>query len=238
MNNKDRVSDCLHSKNTLNSIKETTSLIADRVRGMIAGNILGDMVGLPLEGMKPTLKSTPIILEKIEAARLIQEHLAKYNCNIYSDDTSMFIALIYSLLEKGKVDKENELNHYRKWLLSGKYTPDGKPFGYGKTTYKAVTTGAPGSTREENGNGALMRSSIITAFYLDKSDKTLEEASAESASVTHAHPISIFSNIIYNILLKYTILGKPLHRTIDELYDKFRDVMPDINDIFFDPIIY
>ncbi|MCA1933434.1 MAG: ADP-ribosylglycohydrolase family protein [Calditerrivibrio sp.] len=237
MNEGNRVSDCLHSRNSLNLIKEIDDLLSDRIRGIIAGNIIGDMLGLPFEGLDFGNVKSPIIL-KDPPDTIISNHISKYKCKVYSDDTSMFLALFHSLYEKGRVDKINELTHYKKWLIDGEYTPDKKAFGFGKTTYKAVLTGVPGTSRDENGNGALMRSSIITPFYINKSDKSLEEASGESASVTHAHPIAIFCNIIYNLLLKYLILGHEMHGSLSKCYDKYYNIIPDINDIFFEPIYY
>lgn len=237
MNEGDRVSDCLHSPNSLKSLQEINDVIADKIRGVIAGNIIGDILGLPFDGLDFGNVKSPIMLEDLPDI-IISNHIKKYGCNIYSDDTSMLVALFYSLYEKGKVDKDNELMHYRKWLINGAYTPKKKSFGFGRTTYNAILTGVPGSSRNDNGNGALMRSSIITPFYINKSDKSLEESSGESASVTHAHPIAIFCNIIYNLLLKYLILGDNLNISLSKCYNKYYDIIPDINDIFFEPIHY
>ncbi|MCX8084745.1 MAG: ADP-ribosylglycohydrolase family protein [Calditerrivibrio sp.] len=237
LSNSDAVSDCLHSKKVTEVLGEVIRETSDRVKGVIAGNIIGDMLGLPFEGKSIGDCKRPILLPRAPDI-LLKEHLQNYKCDLYSDDTSMLLALTESLLEKGCVDKKNELIKYRQWLFEGKYTPEGRAFGYGKTTYKAVVEGVPAGTRKDNGNGALMRSSILSCFFYNRSNEFLERVSAESTSVTHGHPVSIFTNIIYNILLKDLILGKNLLDAIEDVYKRYYNLIEDINEIFFEPLFY
>lgn len=237
LNTKDAVSDCLHSSNTLKAFDEIHYNIKDRIAGIIAGNILGDMLGTPLEGKITENRARPFKLPET-TVKLLKKHLKEYNCNIYTDDTSMLLALTDSILEKGGIDKENELKKYQEWFFEGRYTPDGKAFGYGKTTKMAIVEGVPGTQRTDNGNGALMRSSIISCVFYNRSKEFIQKASAESASVTHAHPVSIFTNIIYNIILRDLILGNSLETAMNYAYQNYYNVIEDINDIFFEPIHY
>jgi ADP-ribosyl-[dinitrogen reductase] hydrolase len=235
--NKDAVSDCLHSKATLNVLSELQNSISDKVKGCIAGNIIGDMLGLPIKGKIISSKRSSFTLPA-DPLQILNEHIAKYGCNSYGETVSLLIALYNSLLEKKKVDKENELSHYRKWLIEGKYTQNGKATYISKTVKEAVLSGKPGTTREDNDSGALKRSSVLICFYLNLSSKTLEDAAGESASVTHAHPVAIFSSIIYLKLLKELILGKTMEDAMTDAYNQYYNIIPDINDIFFEPIHY
>jgi len=237
LNNKDSVSDCLHSPVTLKAVYEVTENIKDKIAGIIAGNILGDMLGAPFEGEKRENTKRPIILPDTPQ-KILKKHVERYRCNIYTDDTSMLLALTESIIEKGLVDKDDQLNRYRMWLFKGEYTPEGKAFGYGKTTRQAIMDGIPGKQRTDNGNGALMRSSVISCFFYNRSKEFLEKGSADSASVTHAHPVAIFSNIIYNIILRELILGRDLETAISYAYQNYYNIIEDINDIFFEPIYY
>lgn len=237
MNNKDAVSDCLHSANTLKAFDEINYNIKDRIAGIIAGNILGDMLGAPFEGKNIENRARPFTLPE-PPDKLLKKHLKQYNCTIYTDDTSMLLALTDSILEKGAIDRVNELKKYQEWFFKGKYTPEGKAFGYGKTVKYAIVEETPGTQRTDNGNGALMRSSIISCVFYNRSKEFVERASAESASVTHAHPVSIFTNIIYNIILRDLILGNSLETAMNYAYQNYYNVIEDINDIFFEPIHY
>ncbi|MDK2792116.1 MAG: ADP-ribosyl-[dinitrogen reductase] hydrolase [Deferribacteres bacterium] len=229
--NFDRVSDCLHSQEVLNVLNEKNFAIKDKIKGMIAGNIIGDMLGLPLEGKKGNISPYPPL-------NLKGDYISKIG-EIWSDDTSMLIALATSLFETGgNVNPENERKHYLKWFLNGYYTPAGKSFGYGETTKQALLTGIAGNNRNTNGNGALMRSCILTAYYLDKTDRALEEASAASCAVTHGHPVSIFTNIIYNYILKQLIYGISLEDSMKMAQQKYSGVINDINEIFEKPVFY
>jgi ADP-ribosyl-[dinitrogen reductase] hydrolase len=230
--NFDKVSDCLHSKEVLSVINELNFEVRDKIKGMIAGNILGDILGLPFEGTSGKIDPYPPL--KLKESCSIQ-----ITSKLWSDDTSMLIALASSLFETGGiVDAENERKHYLKWFFEGEYTLDGKVFGYGKTTKEALITKNPKTDRFSNGNGALMRSSVLVPYYLNKTDKELEEASGKSCAVTHGHPVSIFTNIIYTFILKRLLLKFNLNDALQQAKDKYFNIISDINEIFEKPVFY
>ncbi|MBC7197278.1 MAG: ADP-ribosylglycohydrolase family protein [Deferribacterales bacterium] len=230
--NFDKISDCLHSKEVLSVLNETDVEIVDRVRGMIAGNILGDMLGLPLEGTKGNIQPYPPL-------KLNEKCVTEIKKIIWSDDTSMLIALAFSLYESdGKVNTENERKHYLRWFYEGRYTPDGRSFGYGNTTKEALISERAGTDRSSNGNGALMRSSVIVPYYLKKTDRELDEASANSCAVTHGHPVSIFTNMIYTYILKKLIYGYSFAESLRLAKIRYYDMISDINEIFENPVFY
>ncbi|BAI81623.1 conserved hypothetical protein [Deferribacter desulfuricans SSM1] len=235
----DKVSDCMQKTETQSVFNELEKTKKDKIAGMIAGNIIGDMLGITQEGCFPTIKPyPPIKLEGEYQKNIIGGGHLNLNAGDWSDDTSMLIALATSLDEKRVVDENSERKHYLKWFYNGEYSSTNTAIGIGKTTYKALKTGKPQKDRLSNGNGALMRSSIITAYYLDKTDKELIEDSAKSASVTHGHPIALFTNSIYNLLLKYLILNYPLEEALEKVKNTFYDIIEDINPIFEEPDIY
>jgi len=230
--NFDKVSDCLHSKDVLSVLSELKFEMKDKIKGMIAGNILGDILGLPFEGSFGKIEPYPPL--KLEKSCKI-----KIRSKLWSDDTSMLIALATSLFETGGVvDVENERKHYLKWFFEGAYTLDGNTFGYGKTTKDALVTKNPKTDRFSNGNGALMRSSVLAAYYLNKTDKELEEASGKSCAVTHGHPVSIFTNIIYTFILKKILLNFPLEDALFQAKERYFNIISDTNEIFSKPVFY
>lgn len=230
--NFNEVSDCLHSDEVILVIKELDNEIVDRIRGMIAGNIIGDILGLPLEGGSGNIEPYPPLEINERCIKEIRDL-------IWSDDTSMMIALATSLHELGgKVNMVNERKHYLKWFYEGEYTPNGIPFGYGNTTSNALISGKAGTGRNSNGNGALMRSSVIVPYYLKKTDKDLDEASANSCAVTHGHPVSIFTNMIYTHILKRLIFGYSFEESLALAKSRYYDMISDINEIFEKPVFY
>lgn len=237
--NFERVSDCLHSPETLHALREAGENFKDRIKGMIAGNIIGDMLGLTQmsgEGMLAPVR--PVRLTGKYQKDIAGGGVYGLAAGSWTDDTSMLIALGESLAEKGKADPENERRHYLKWFIEGAYTPSGEAFDIGRTTRQALTTGSAPSDRESNGNGALMRSSILTAWYINSTDKELIDASGLSCSVTHAHPIAKFTNVIYNLLLKKLITGFEPEQSIMILRDEYEGLMDDLKDIFLEPEVY
>lgn len=237
--NFENVSDCLHSPKTLHALRETEDDFKDRIKGMIAGNIIGDMLGLTqMSGPGMLLPVRPVQLKGKYQKEITGGGLYGLPAGSWTDDTSMLTALAESLLEKGCVSPENERRHYMKWFTEGEYTPAGEAFDIGRTTREALTTGIPPSDRESNGNGALMRSSVITAWYINSTDKNLIDASGLSCSVTHAHPIAKFTNVIYNLLLKKLITGFEPEQAVMMLRDEFEGLMDDLKDIFLEPEVY
>ncbi|KAA0258861.1 hypothetical protein FHQ18_02640 [Deferribacter autotrophicus] len=237
--NYEKVADCMQKRETQTVFEELKKERKSKISGMIAGNIIGDMLGITQEGSFGVLKPyPPVKLEGEFQKNIIGGGHLNLNPGEWSDDTAMLLALATSLSEKGKVDKENERTHYLKWFYNGTYSATGEAIGIGRTTYTALKTGVAPKDRLSNGNGALMRSSIITVYYLDKTDKELIEASAESASVTHAHPIALFTNSIYNLLLKYIINNHSLSDALFKIKEQFINLIEDINQIFEKPSIY
>lgn len=226
--NAEAVTDCLNSKLTQSKLKDLDDDMTSRIRGMIAGNITGDMLGLTNEAVKDP--------EPIKD--IIGGGFMNMEAGDWTDDTSMLIALGESLNEKGVIDPENEIVHYKRWLLDGEYSARDKADGTGKTTEYAIRTGQAKADRLSNGNGALMRSCIITPYYLHLSDMRLAEASGESAKTTHGHPIAAFTNIIFNILLKKLILGSSLEEALEIVEDKYKGLIEDIEPIFRKPERY
>lgn len=211
----------------------------DRIKAMLAGNIIGDMLGLTqMSSLGSVSAMRPIKLGNNYQKSIIGGGLYGLPAGSWTDDTSMLIALSESLFEEKAVNPENERKHYLKWFHQGSYTPFGEAFDIGHTTRTALESGRAPSDRESNGNGALMRSSVITAWYIDKPDSNLIEASGISCSVTHAHPLAKFTNIIYNIYLKKLISGEEPVKALSLLKEEYEGLIDDLKDIFIAPEVY
>ena len=94
----------------------------------------------------------------------------------WTDDSSMTLALLASIREKGAIDLEDIMKRFAKWLVDGEYTPFGKAFDIGGGTMAAITRylrdrdirTCGGTTDHDNGNGSLMRILPACLYAYDK----------------------------------------------------------------------
>ena len=119
----------------------------------------------------------------------------------WTDDSSLALATLDSLVRKPQVDLTDIAQNYYEWLYNGKFTPFGHSFDIGRTCMQAIQrfgrTHSPlncGITGEyANGNGALMRilpTSVFFALRVLDGRMGLDEAvrGVESiAAITHNH---------------------------------------------------
>ena len=161
----------------------------------IIGHTIGDTIGVPFEMMpRNRLKKFPI--KEI------------YDENKYSDDTVMTLATMKAIIDNGgKINYEDIMYEFYLWLSEGKYTPDGMPYGFGNTTFRAVNNFSLGfdaldcGIDEEyaNGNGALMRMLPII-FYLhsiNAEEKKILSVVNNATRLTHAHEINKIGTYIF-----------------------------------------
>ena len=165
-----------------------------KVKDGIIGFVVGDALGVPVEFYsRNELKNKPITG---------MEGYGTYNMppGTWSDDTSMTIATMTSILNKKNIDYDDLMEEFCEWMFNGKYTQYNDTFDFGVTTSTALNKfkkGTPplecgGKTERYNGNGSLMR--ILPLAYFTKYDyKRIEEIS----SLTHAHERSKISCVLY-----------------------------------------
>jgi poly(ADP-ribose) glycohydrolase ARH3 len=154
----------------------------DRARGALLGTFTGDALGMPFEGAPPD--AVPERLEMLEA---------RLGRGTYTDDTQMAIALAESLIERRGVEEE----HLGRAFLAA-YDPR-RGYGSGTRAVLAlISDGVPAieaarracARRRSPGNGAAMRVAPVAVRYANDQPALLD-AAKRSASVTHAHPVSI-----------------------------------------------
>ena len=90
-----------------------------------------------------------------EKKREIKEVYDKLNCHFdlwegeldsfkdvpkgsWSDDTSMTLATLHSIIEKGKIDTNDMADKFLKWFRNSEYTPNNKTFDIGRTTLQSL----------------------------------------------------------------------------------------------------
>lgn len=178
-----------------------------KVKDGIIGLIVGDALGVPVEFMsRETLKAAPIT--KMEGH-------GTYNqpAGTWSDDSSMTIATMQSIINKGGIDYEDIMNEFYNWYSKDMYTPHGDVFDCGITTSHAIINYSNGNSalncgesgERSNGNGSLMR--ILPLAYIKDIDyETIENVS----SLTHAHERSRIACVLYIEIAKSMIENEGL----------------------------
>lgn len=165
-----------------------------KVKDGIIGLIVGDALGVPVEFTPPeVLKENPV-------TGMMGHGTYNMPKGTWSDDSSMTIATMASIVDKGEIDYEDIMNEFCEFIYHGKYTQY-FTFDYGNTTRNAIDnfnyekmpalqSGLEGE--RSNGNGSLMRI-LPMAFIKNISYETVENMSA----LTHAHKRSKIACVLY-----------------------------------------
>ncbi len=176
----------------------------EQIKAVMIGYAIGDALGVPVEFCeREELIENPVVDMRGYGTHPVP-------AGSWSDDTSMSIAALDSLA-KGKVNLEEIMENFIKWVEDGKYTPTGESFDIGRTCLQAIraylichNTSECGQTGEySNGNGSLMRIHPFALFAFAKGmtlGKSLDVI-REGSLLTHAHPRSIYGCGIYSMVL-------------------------------------
>ena len=176
----------------------------DKLKGMLYGGIVGDILGVPFEFKdRGTFNCTDMIGH------------GNHNQPVgtWSDDTSMTLATIDNIIQKGT--ESDLMFKFLEFRNNGKYTPHGKVFDIGSTVVNAIdefeynisnginnVSNCGQNGEYDNGNGALMRISPVITL-LDKYDPSKSfDLINKYTSLTHSHPRSVIASIIYLELLQ------------------------------------
>lgn len=166
-----------------------------KVKDGIVGFIVGDALGVPVEfNTRNELEDNPVT---------DMREYGTYNQpkGTWSDDTSMTLATINSIISQNGINYDNIMEEFSKWINDGKYTnsADGA-FDSGSATKKAIykyDNGTPalecgGLGEWDYGNGSLMR--ILPLTYIPEIDyETVENVSG----LTHAHKELKIACVLY-----------------------------------------
>ena len=161
----------------------------------IMGLVVGDALGMPVQFVeREELKENPV---------QTMEGWGTYNMppGTWSDDSSMALATLASIREKGSIDIDDIMKRFMNWTMYGEYTPDGQAFDQGRTCMEAIFNYARGmdykscgkTGERANGNGALMRIIPVCLYAYEKrkaGEWSVEEAIAcvhQVSALTHNH---------------------------------------------------
>ncbi|MDO5832267.1 MAG: ADP-ribosylglycohydrolase family protein [Methanobrevibacter sp.] len=176
-----------------------------KVRDGIVGLTVGDALGVPVE-----FRSGKYLLEN-PVTGMMGHGTYDMPRGTWSDDTSLTLATMQSIVNKKAIDLEDIMNEFSLYVSESKYCQY-EVFDYGHTTIQAIRkfdSGYPvsqcgGRGDRDNGNGSLMRI-LPLAFISGITYEDIENVS----SLTHAHMKSRIACVLYVEIAK-SMLEKDL----------------------------
>ena len=168
----------------------------------LMGHVLGDSMGTPVEYyFRKNLQEN----KATEMLGDVGQH--KEPVGSWSDDTSMELALIDSIINKKEFDYNDIMNNFLLWIEEGKYTPSGHAFGVGRCCLKAIYSYKKGKSPLECGNieenkmsnGSLMRILPVALYSYAKklTEDEIIELTNNVSSLTHRQEEVQFACYIY-----------------------------------------
>lgn len=144
----------------------------------------------------------------------------------WSDDTSMILATMDSIIDIGTVDAVHIMKNFDKWFRHSRFTPCGIVFDIGNSTRQALInyendipiTNCGGTDISNNGNGALMR--ILPLAHMIYYGLIQRDTLLDVAHLTHNHPISDFACILYSQIVCNLMSNMPKNEAIDKAIDE------------------
>lgn len=164
-----------------------------KVKDGIIGLVIGDALGVPVEfKYRETLQEHPV-------TGMIGWGTYNKEPGTWSDDTSMTIATMASIVNKKAIDYDDMMEEFCMWFMEDKYCQE-TCFDIGNTTSTALYNyidGIPAlecgpDSERSNGNGSLMRI-LPLAFIPDIDYETIGNVSA----LTHGHKRSKIACALY-----------------------------------------
>ena len=149
------------------------------MRSCIYGLAVGDALGVPYEFRGR---------DTFECTGMAGGGTHGQPAGTWSDDTSMALCICSSVKRLAYIDAADIADRFRRWLGHGDFTCGGRAFDVGVTCGRAISTGVPGKSYGECGNGSLMRTAPLA--MLDPIEP--RDIRAVSA-ITHAHPVAEWS---------------------------------------------
>ncbi|HTN15595.1 MAG TPA: ADP-ribosylglycohydrolase family protein [Sphingomonadaceae bacterium] len=191
--------------------------IRNRAMGAMLGLAVGDALGTTLE-FRPR-DSYPRLMDMVGGGPFGLEP------GVWTDDTSMALALAESLAACGSLDETELMQRFVRWHEQGEYSPTGDCFDIGTTVRQALTrfkaSGNPlsGSTDPLSaGNGSLMRlAPVAIRYWNDRA--ALRDAASRQSRTTHGADEAVDACVAYAELLADAIVGKPASEVLQARSD-------------------
>jgi ADP-ribosylglycohydrolase len=171
----------------------TTPNLRERIEGGLIGLLVGDALGVPYEFHPPNEIPPLDAIEFVPPPGFQRAHVG-VPPGTWSDDGAQALALLASLLDRGRFDADDFGGRLVAWYERGALAVDGHVFDVGIQTaqsIRAMIAGAPAATagvagERANGNGSLMRVLPLALWHRGDDAELVADAHAQSR-VTHGH---------------------------------------------------
>ena len=186
------------------------------VKNMLLGLAVGDALGVPVEfDSRRSLQENPVTNMRSGGSW-------GQPAGTWSDDTSLTVAAMDSIIRRGKIDYADIMENFLRWYERGDFTANGNRFDVGNTTRSAIVrfsrkllppTKCGATEKNSNGNGSLMRILPATLYLFGTSGKIGGDELKiihEFSALTHGHIISKISCGIYSLIAAQLLSGKNL----------------------------
>ena len=179
----------------------------------IMGVVVGDALGCPVQ-----------FESREEVARHPVTGMRGYGTfnlpeGSWTDDSSLTIALLESIRRAGKIDLDDIMGNFMKWLYDGEFTPYGESYDIGRGTMQAINRykknrkakKCGGDEEWNNGNGSLMRimPACLYCSVMESSgmysDRDAIDVIHSVGGLTHAHIRSNIACGLYFFMAKYIL---------------------------------
>ena len=190
-------------------------------RDGIIGLAIGDAMGVPVEFVEREKLMNNPITEMLERGSHNQPK------GTWSDDTSLTLATMDSIIHCFGISTEDMGNRFVKWMEDAEYTAGGERFDIGRTTLIALSRfekeGHPFESglaaEDSNGNGSLMRMLPIAYYcysaHLNTSD--VLDVVKKVSYITHAHEVSVLGCYIYVLYAIKLLEGRSKYDAYNEI---------------------
>jgi ADP-ribosylglycohydrolase len=189
-------------RGTAGEMGEAPARERDRFRGCLLGVAIGDALGRPAEGKRPS-----VVRERYGSLTDFHPWRGWRGGPVgtITDDTQMTMCIARSIIERRGVDPADIARRFVEWLPTAR--------GKGRACTEAVLNLRDGSDWESSGvdsagNGAAMRVAPVGMLHLD--DRRALRRDAElTAVITHTSPTAVASAVAQAAAVAYCLRQGP-----------------------------
>ena len=156
----------------------------------------------------------------------------------FTDDTSMALCSLESLIEKRGFDAEDQQERFYSWYERGHLSSTGRCFDIGKQTlfnlqrYQKTKRVYGDDKTESAGNGSIMRILPLILFsYFRYSFDEILEITAKGSALTHSSTVAMGACQYFAALIIGALRGTPKHLLLSPFFHPFHSYDNDNNNL-------